>query len=832
MWATLTRKEIPVSRNLIRPFRTKGALDEPSAADSGGPSTSRRLLASVATGALLAAALVPIMAAPANAALAGMGAVDPQTGYPTWYSDGTVKLQFCYMAGAGCLSEPPDATAPASYPDNFPEEAFWFNAEASGGNLGLYEAALEGAHLNGVVTQGEQMGFGRLRFIVDNLQPGKSYTITHPYGVNTFVAEQDPRNATLGRIKQTIDSGVCTPTRTAACDWAGVGEAFLGDYQFGSTATFLRQVGAAAGTLGDIGTARPVTGAPSGVNSVTVTGPDAGGPGVNTLTVSTFTVQGLIFDGADAAPTTPDLGASSDSGRSSTDNITNVTTPALTGTVPGVGQTEATVELLLDGANVPSATTTTVGGAYSLAPGTALPSAVHTARVRTANPSYSIDPATGAPVDPAVPQYLVSGTLTFTVDTEAPPVTIVSPFPSNPSADTTPTLNFSSPDASAKFECQLLPSNATWDPTCVAPHSYDQQLNDSYTFNVKANDAAGNVGAVASYSWRIGPLDTTAPTLTAQAPAANATGVIALNNVTATFSEAVTGASVDTFILTAPDGTTVPGVVTYDAAARRATLNPTSTLSSNTRYVVTLTDGITDTSANPFVGATWAFTTADNVAPTITTRTPAAGVTGVSGTGNITATFSESVQGVSGTTFTLADSAGSAVAGTVTYNATTRVATLDPAATLATGATYTATLTGGATAIRDTANNPLVTTGWSFTVAADTTAPTVTARAPLSGATGASRTANITATFSENVTGVSGTTFTLRNSAGTSIAATVTYDAATRVATLNPTADLALSTVYTATLTGAPRRSATPRTTRWSPPAGASRQPRTPPPRR
>jgi hypothetical protein len=137
-------------------------------------------LASVVAGALLTAALSPLAAVPAGAAAAGVGPVDPSNGFPAWYSDGTVKLQLCYMADAGCLSEPPNPAAPASYPDNFPEEAFWFNAEAAGGNLRLYEAALEGAHTNGVVEPGEQMGFGRLRFIVENILPNTSYTIrTH-----------------------------------------------------------------------------------------------------------------------------------------------------------------------------------------------------------------------------------------------------------------------------------------------------------------------------------------------------------------------------------------------------------------------------------------------------------------------------------------------------------------------------------------------------------------------------------------------------------------------------------------------------------------------------
>ena len=51
----------------------------------------------------------------------------------------------------------------------------------------------------------------------------------------------------------------------------------------------------------------------------------------------------------------------------------------------------------------------------------------------------------------------------------------------------------------------------------------------------------------------------------------------------------------------------------------------------------------------------------------------------------------------------------------VSYNATTRVATLNPNSTLASRTKFTVTLTGGATAIRDAAGNPLTTTNWSFT---------------------------------------------------------------------------------------------------------------------
>jgi hypothetical protein len=429
---------------------------------------------------MLAAVFSPLSISPANAGLSGVGPVDPNNGYPTWFSDGTVKLQFCYTAELGCLSTPPNP-GPASYPDNFPEEAFWFAAEASSGNLGLYEAALEGAHLNDAVVQGEQIGFARLRFRLDNLVPGETYTITHPYGVNDVVAEAD------GTVKETIDDGLCgTP-----CNWQGVGDAFLGDYQV-NTATFLRQVNAPAGTLGNPNVPAAVTGAPSGNNFVRVDGPNAGGPGVDTLTVSQFNIQGVISDAVDGAPGTPDLAAASDSGRSATDNITNVATPTFTVNAPAGTE----VSLLVGTSTTPAVTGTSTGDGYDLTMTTALADGRHDVRARTANPAFA--------TDPAAPEFLTSTPVSITVDTAAPTATIAAPMPSNPSLDRTPTFNFGSNEQGSTYDCQLLPSSSPWETNCASGKTYDDQADGIYTFNVRAVDAAGNVGTPAAYGWGIG----------------------------------------------------------------------------------------------------------------------------------------------------------------------------------------------------------------------------------------------------------------------------------------------------------------------------------------
>src|SRR5207248_1955024 len=65
----------------------------------------------------------------------------------------------------------------------------------------------------------------------------------------------------------------------------------------------------------------------SGSRSMTATATDAAG----NVSVASATLS-VTVDTAAAAPSAPDLTAASDTGSSTTDNITNVTTPTFTGT--------------------------------------------------------------------------------------------------------------------------------------------------------------------------------------------------------------------------------------------------------------------------------------------------------------------------------------------------------------------------------------------------------------------------------------------------------------------------------------------------------------------
>jgi hypothetical protein len=181
-------------------------------------------------------------------------------------------------------------------------------------------------------------------------------------------------------------------------------------------------------------------------------------------------------------------------------------------------------------------------------------------------------------------------------------------------------------------------------------------------------------------------------------------------------------------------------------------------------------------------------------APSVTGHTPLSSATNVAVTADPAATFNEVVQS-SSIVFTLQNSAGTSVAATVAYNASTNTATLTPKSPLAYGTTYTATMSG-AQSISGAAMAPV---SWSFTT--DAAQPVVTTETPAAGATGVSVSTAPTATFNEAVQ-TSTITFTLASS-GTSVAGTVAYNSTTHTATFTPKTALAYSTTYTATVSGA-----------------------------
>ena len=206
-------------------------------------------------------------------------------------------------------------------------------------------------------------------------------------------------------------------------------------------------------------------------------------------------------------------------------------------------------------------------------------------------------------------------------------------------------------------------------------------------------------------------------------------GICPSTAVTATFSEAMNPATINTttFALTGPGTTPVTGVVTYTGST--ATFTPSSALAVSTLYTATITTVAQDLNGDAMASnKVWTFTTAATAcAPTVISVAPPNGATGICQNTLVVATFSEAMNPstINTTTFTLSAS-GTPVAGTVTYDVSTYAVTFTPNPPgLALDTTYTATVTTGA---QDLAGDALAANKvWTFTTAATacTTAPTV-----------------------------------------------------------------------------------------------------------
>jgi methionine-rich copper-binding protein CopC len=302
------------------------------------------------------------------------------------------------------------------------------------------------------------------------------------------------------------------------------------------------------------------------------------------------------------------------------------------------------------------------------------------------------------------------------------------------------------------------------------------------------------------------PPDTAPPTVTSRTPGVSATNVAVSTDVTATFSEPVAGVSGSSFTLKLGDSA-VAANVSYDAATRTATLDPIAPLIYDTFYTARLSSPIADSAGNPLAQVSWTFKTAapppDEIPPTVIARSPASGATNVEPAANIMATFSEDMNPATINAASVTLSGPSGVAAAISYNAANRTVTINPNADLSPSSSYTVQLSS---AITDLFGNPLAPVSWSFTTAApapDATPPTVIAIGPSEAAANVAATTAISATFSEpiNSATLTGASFTL-TSGSSAVAATISYDSATRVGTLQPHAPLTAGATYTARISG------------------------------
>lgn len=189
---------------------------------------------------------------------------------------------------------------------------------------------------------------------------------------------------------------------------------------------------------------------------------------------------------------------------------------------------------------------------------------------------------------------------------------------------------------------------------------------------------------------------------------------------------------------------------------------------------------------------------ADLTAPRVISSVPNDGAINVARNIVITATFDIDVAGVDATSMLASVPVAGSLAGTVFYDAPSHTASFMPATLLPPGTFITVHLTS---AIHRPGGNPLPSnTMFTFTTV-DDVAPTLASSMPLANDTNVPVTTTIVVTFSEIVTGVGTTSFTVAQGANAIAGTITTTDSITY--TFTPTANLPAASPITVTLTGA-----------------------------
>jgi ketosteroid isomerase-like protein len=463
----------------------------------------------------------------------------------------------------------------------------------------------------------------------------------------------------------------------------------------------------------------------------------------------------------------------------------------------------------MDPATITSATFTLTGpgatpvaGAVTYAGNTATftPTAV-----LTTSTSYTAAITTGAK-NPAGVALAANYVWTFTT---APPATVISTIPArgatgvavntavsatfseamNPATINAATFTLTGPGVTPVVgNVTYTGTTATFTPSTVLATG----TLFTATITTGAKDPGG-AALAANFAWTF----TTAvpPTVVSTIPTNGAIAVAVNTQISAIFSRAMDPASITsaTFTLTGPGATPVAGTVSYTGTT--AAFTPTALLTTGTLYMATITTGAKDpTGAALAANFVWTFTTA--APPTVVSTIPVDAATAVAVNTAISATFSEAMNPatISAATFTLTGPGATPVAGVVTYSGSTT--TFTPSALLATGTLYTATITTGA---KDPTGAALAANFvWTFTTAVP---PTVISTIPTNAATEVAVNTAISATFSEamNPATITAATFALTGPGATPVSGTVTYAGTT--ATFTPTAILATTTLYMATIT-------------------------------
>ncbi|MEO1401710.1 MAG: Ig-like domain-containing protein [Cyanobacteria bacterium J06635_1] len=473
-------------------------------------------------------------------------------------------------------------------------------------------------------------------------------------------------------------------------------------------------------------------------NSVALGGAGTSGTGDGSFTGGTYTIDTTV----PAAPSTPDLAATSDTGSANTDNITASTTPALTGTA----EANSTVTVTSDVDGVIGSAIANGSGNWAIVAST-LAAGGHSITATATDSFGNVSTASGA--------------LSITVDTAAPTVAISSTAPTSTNASPIPvTITFS--EAVTDF---VIGDVTVGNGTASNFATSDNQTftldvtptgDGTVTVDVAANvaqDTAGNQNTAAT-QFSISS-DRTAPTLTSfvrQTPTDSTTNADSLVFLT-TFSEDVQNVDTADFTVNGSTTATVTNVSQTSASTYEVTLSGGDLASFNGTVGLNLAGGqnITDDPGNalpagePTTDETY---TVDNTSPTVSLTSAAADP--INSTFGVTATFSEATADFTDTDILVTNGSVSNFSG----SGTTYTFDVTPAADGAVDVDIAASV---ATDAAGNANTAATTLSRTFDATAPTVSLTSTAANPINSAF------SVTATFNEITTDFTATDISVTN---------------------------------------------------------------------
>ncbi len=331
--------------------------------------------------------------------------------------------------------------------------------------------------------------------------------------------------------------------------------------------------------------------------------------------------------------------------------------------------------------------------------------------------------------------------------------------------------------------------------------NYSLKPNTTYTATISsaAKDLHGT-RLQSDYVWTFSTGGTISPTIVSTDPVNNAVGVLLNKVVTANFNMPLDPSSLNSSTIIMKQGAaTVTGTISSNGTS--ISFIPSTSLTANTLYTVTLTKGIRNmlgaSLANDY---TWSFTTVSPNIPLIISTDPLNNAINVSLTKAITATWNMPMDPLSITPATFEVKEGvNVVAGSVSSAGAS--ATFTPATPLKANTVYTISIRKSVrSALGVAADNDYI---WTFATVS-LVAPVILSTDPINNASGVALNKVVSAVFNMPIDplSINGTSFLLKEGTNLVVGATL-YNGA--MLSFTPSSALKPNTVYTAIISSSLR---------------------------